>query len=128
MVEPVRPERRRRAFALLATVCVAVAVGYTAWAVRRTGAGHAAMGGAPTASRDDSADRALLGESATMMFRNEVTGADWAQVALVPLASPTGSRTIVPLRRSEEHTSELQSQSNLVCRLLLVKINLQEWY
>src|SRR5205085_10919766 len=26
-----------------------------------------------------------------------------------------------PLRRSEEHTSELQSQSNLVCRLLLEK-------
>src|SRR5688572_31087446 len=28
-----------------------------------------------------------------------------------------------PLRRSEEHTSELQSQSNLVCRLLLEKKN-----
>src|SRR2546430_3676661 len=27
----------------------------------------------------------------------------------------------VPLGRSEEHTSELQSQSNLVCRLLLEK-------
>src|SRR2546430_6019607 len=27
----------------------------------------------------------------------------------------------VPERRSEEHTSELQSQSNLVCRLLLEK-------
>src|SRR2546430_5857049 len=27
----------------------------------------------------------------------------------------------VPARRSEEHTSELQSQSNLVCRLLLEK-------
>src|SRR5256886_4639125 len=27
-------------------------------------------------------------------------------------------------RRSEEHTSELQPQSNLVCRLLLVKKNL----
>src|SRR2546430_6989091 len=27
----------------------------------------------------------------------------------------------VPLVRSEEHTSELQSQSNLVCRLLLEK-------
>src|SRR5688572_31181966 len=27
------------------------------------------------------------------------------------------------LRRSEEHTSELQSQSNLVCRLLLEKKN-----
>src|SRR2546430_2021172 len=26
-----------------------------------------------------------------------------------------------PLKRSEEHTSELQSQSNLVCRLLLEK-------
>src|SRR2546430_9917100 len=28
-------------------------------------------------------------------------------------------------RRSEEHTSELQSQSNLVCRLLLEKKNTQ---
>src|SRR2546427_3189264 len=27
----------------------------------------------------------------------------------------------IELRRSEEHTSELQSQSNLVCRLLLEK-------
>src|SRR2546430_9815020 len=27
----------------------------------------------------------------------------------------------IPLSRSEEHTSELQSQSNLVCRLLLEK-------
>src|SRR2546430_13446044 len=30
------------------------------------------------------------------------------------------------LRRSEEHTSELQSQSNLVCRLLLEKKNTSE--
>src|SRR2546430_3795408 len=29
--------------------------------------------------------------------------------------------SVVGLRRSEEHTSELQSQSNLVCRLLLEK-------
>src|SRR2546430_11011796 len=28
-------------------------------------------------------------------------------------------------KRSEEHTSELQSQSNLVCRLLLEKKNIQ---
>src|SRR2546430_13080717 len=28
---------------------------------------------------------------------------------------------VMGLRRSEEHTSELQSQSNLVCRLLLEK-------
>src|SRR2546430_5660549 len=29
--------------------------------------------------------------------------------------------TLAEYRRSEEHTSELQSQSNLVCRLLLEK-------
>src|SRR2546427_6818839 len=35
---------------------------------------------------------------------------------LTPRRGPTSSRP-----RSEEHTSELQSQSNLVCRLLLEK-------
>src|SRR2546427_3670326 len=33
----------------------------------------------------------------------------------------TGPRSFGHHRRSEEHTSELQSQSNLVCRLLLEK-------
>src|SRR2546427_8129441 len=32
-----------------------------------------------------------------------------------------GDGTFKPALRSEEHTSELQSQSNLVCRLLLEK-------
>src|SRR5688572_31235997 len=32
-----------------------------------------------------------------------------------------GARAQARARRSEEHTSELQSQSNLVCRLLLEK-------
>src|SRR2546430_7522607 len=32
-----------------------------------------------------------------------------------------GIRNQIVRRRSEEHTSELQSQSNLVCRLLLEK-------
>src|SRR2546427_9446427 len=32
-----------------------------------------------------------------------------------------GFRSCAASRRSEEHTSELQSQSNLVCRLLLEK-------
>src|SRR2546430_9573401 len=31
-----------------------------------------------------------------------------------------------PRRRSEEHTSELQSQSNLVCRLLLEKKKIEQ--
>src|SRR2546430_13531102 len=37
--------------------------------------------------------------------------------AWLPASRPTRS----PATRSEEHTSELQSQSNLVCRLLLEK-------
>src|SRR2546430_11372198 len=37
------------------------------------------------------------------------------------LASPTPSSIFNAADRSEEHTSELQSQSNLVCRLLLEK-------
>src|SRR5688572_31329763 len=36
-------------------------------------------------------------------------------------------RHVVKAFRSEEHTSELQSQSNLVCRLLLEKKNQQPW-
>src|SRR3712207_8632722 len=40
------------------------------------------------------------------------------------LAAPLGARQQVPgLRRSEEHTSELQSRQYLVCRLLLEKKN-----
>src|SRR5205085_9623554 len=39
-------------------------------------------------------------------------------------ASPGGAKSMpIPSLRSEEHTSELQSQSNLVCRLLLEKTN-----
>src|SRR2546430_8882859 len=45
--------------------------------------------------------------------------------ALAPstvLTSEDGTRKFIfSLERSEEHTSELQSQSNLVCRLLLEK-------
>src|SRR2546430_6149420 len=40
----------------------------------------------------------------------------------LPVASPV-TRSSAALSRSEEHTSELQSQSNLVCRLLLEKKN-----
>src|SRR2546430_10006353 len=50
-----------------------------------------------------------------------VRGAERVMFSMLPLQSI--ALTIV--LRSEEHTSELQSQSNLVCRLLLEKINLQ---
>src|SRR2546430_13683980 len=36
-------------------------------------------------------------------------------------ATPSAAMRTARLDRSEEHTSELQSQSNLVCRLLLEK-------
>src|SRR2546430_4358410 len=39
-----------------------------------------------------------------------------------PAVGPSDGRAPCPASRSEEHTSELQSQSNLVCRLLLEKI------
>src|SRR5690242_21419531 len=39
--------------------------------------------------------------------------------------TPGGAVGAVVRRRSEEHTSELQSHVNLVCRLLLEKKNLQ---
>src|SRR2546430_12325130 len=47
------------------------------------------------------------------LFAKYRTARDWAQADLGAL-----ERLI---HRSEEHTSELQSQSNLVCRLLLEK-------
>src|SRR2546430_3519224 len=51
--------------------------------------------------------------------RSDESDGDHRQVA-------SGEQMTVPdeLVRSEEHTSELQSQSNLVCRLLLEKKNI----
>src|SRR5688572_13197916 len=60
---------------------------------------------------------------------------DWRTAAIRARSSPPGRRSngssgprpstspsiAVLVARSEEHTSELQSQSNLVCRLLLEK-------
>src|SRR5690606_41798648 len=48
---------------------------------------------------------------------------------VVRLPNPTATRSatgdVRSRRRSEEHTSELQSRENLVCRLLLEKKNIQ---
>src|SRR2546427_7674386 len=61
-------------------------------------------------------------------LREEMTGSDLGKVGqeqpaslpllLLLLTVTTG---LIDAVRSEEHTSELQSQSNLVCRLLLEK-------
>src|SRR2546430_13478431 len=57
----------------------------------------------------------------TTLFRSRVTMA----VGLRWVRDPRNPRKCFknPYTRSEEHTSELQSQSNLVCRLLLEKKN-----
>src|SRR2546430_17660129 len=52
----------------------------------------------------------------TTLFRSDLVGH--------AVVEPVAHRVDVPVAlvgRSEEHTSELQSQSNLVCRLLLEK-------
>src|SRR2546430_12568743 len=46
-------------------------------------------------------------------------GGHWAENAMLSFYAQPHLRTIPG--RSQEHTSELQSQSNLVCRLLLAK-------
>src|SRR5256885_11572822 len=45
-----------------------------------------------------------------------------------PFGPPQPARRIQKLRRSEEHTSELQSPCNLVCRLLLEKKKNNKYY
>src|SRR5688572_31905114 len=56
-------------------------------------------------------------------LRTRLTGgwaaSPWTATATSPWA------TASPARRSEEHTSELQSQANIVCRLLLERKKLR---
>src|SRR2546421_8155893 len=60
----------------------------------------------------------------TTLFRSQRAARRWRGGARDPIArSARGYRNRVSRwgRRSEEHTSELQSRSDLVCRLLLEK-------
>src|SRR2546430_17047438 len=55
-------------------------------------------------------------------FPHAVADSDFARVGEIFSAEANPDRKKpFDIRRSEEHTSELQSQSNLVCRLLLEK-------
>src|SRR2546430_7157584 len=59
----------------------------------------------------------------TTLFRSLVSVANSSSV-ISQIAKPSPflrASSMAALARSEEHTSELQSQSNLVCRLLLEK-------
>src|SRR5688572_31557922 len=59
----------------------------------------------------------------TTLFRSSTTSAARgpASASRRPAIPSVGRHPLQHGRRSEEHTSELQSQSNLVCRLLLEK-------
>src|SRR2546430_10227973 len=61
----------------------------------------------------------------TTLFRSAETSCPSVRSMMLTkpslLACTTAFTRLLPLGRSEEHTSELQSQSNLVCRLLLEK-------
>src|SRR5688572_32663273 len=78
----------------------------------------------------------LMDENALALFRRRTVGFVFQSFNLIPsmsalenVAFPMQFAGITPAQRnqqagrSEEHTSELQSQSNLVCRLLLEKKN-----
>src|SRR2546427_9196126 len=80
----------------------------------------------PPCSRDTLSAEYFFAMSAKVappLFRSATTS-DSASCSARTLAAESGFGTTTTWRkemRSEEHTSELQSQSNLVCRLLLEK-------
>src|SRR2546430_10136203 len=61
----------------------------------------------------------------TTLFRSTTRRCKKPKLLIARAAAPmfSGFRVFTSTTRSEEHTSELQSQSNLVCRLLLEKKN-----
>src|SRR5438132_10628554 len=58
----------------------------------------------------------------TTLFRSVMIGG-FARRVLIACRVPQRPRRDTVITRSEEHTSELQSHSDLVCRLLLEKKN-----
>src|SRR5690606_39920775 len=52
---------------------------------------------------------------------NRMFGKDSLSIALILVSNRWTEIVVLEIRRSEEHTSELQSRENLVCRLLLDK-------
>src|SRR2546425_8991661 len=58
----------------------------------------------------------------TTLFRSrQITSTSAGKAAPRPTPSSSSHKGILPIPRSEEHTSELQSLAYLVCRLLLEK-------
>src|SRR5205085_8979391 len=71
----------------------------------------------PISGRNPVESRPRFAGSAPMSSANPVAAAAARRRTFAIISHPDAGKTT----RSEEHTSELQSQSNLVCRLLLEK-------
>src|SRR5438046_4529485 len=80
--------------------------------------GGGAIDGAVLEAFDQSSTEPFVGSGAAGVPLT--SGTFQSSTELVPLANGNGTSS-VELWRSEEHTSELQSLTNLVCRLLLEK-------
>src|SRR5206468_7185169 len=87
--------------------------------------GGTGTGGAPVLAQLSKEAGALTIAICTFPFRAEgAIRAENAEYGLEKLRSFADTVVVIPndkLLRSEEHTSELQSRSDLVCRLLLEK-------
>src|SRR2546430_3241104 len=81
-------------------------------------AGPAGTTRRPGRPRSEQAEQAII-EATLELFAEQ--GFEGVCVEAVAARAGVGKATIYRRWRSEEHTSELQSQSNLVCRLLLEK-------
>src|SRR5260370_7347402 len=68
-------------------------------------------------------DGAAANQIVNACSENHSDIAEGAQVRFGLVRFPSSNRLLCRLKRSEEHTSELQSHLNLVCRLLLEKKN-----
>src|SRR5437016_8750474 len=77
---------------------------------------------------DTKQDVSLADEALIAKLNEAVSSGQLKNKANKPVAEPLDGgliradrKMLYPIRRSEEHTSELQSLTNLVCRLLLEK-------
>src|SRR5256886_7085241 len=74
------------------------------------------------------AHRLGIPSNCTMLYGHVETMADRVDHLLALRALQDETAGFLTYIRSEEHTSELQSQSNLVCRLLLEKKQYNQYY
>src|SRR3989475_7641973 len=99
-------------------------LGGKAWVVKaQIHAGGRGKGGGVKVAKSPDEVCEWAGKILGMMLKTHQTGPEGQKVRrlLIEEGADIKKELYVGMVRSEEHTSELQSQSNLVCRLLLEK-------